>query len=391
MSTSLKQNLLLYGFVAATLMAGGSSYALQQDVATQAPTMNRALEYYGFVTPAQKEALRFLMQQAEVSNTDALLDSNGKDLARTILDFVRQTQNKFTIRTGNQERWDVQTSEWMKDPVQQQKILKALTTLDMIDAVSPSFSKRDVVCILGASRNVMVSRFDYAGNLFAANELPSKWLVLLAGERYVTPDKNGVSIDGSESELDAIAAKLGKNITLLTETDLMISSYQESKLFNKLPTVIIDTPRRDLPRPTTETTVTEFCDWLKQHPNVQSITFVSNQPHVDYQKAIIAQVFEKQGVNIKYEVIGAEYNASVVNNNADKINYILQALGSRIWAETPKVLDELGLDMSDPQLRAEYLELYKKQPLIYNNLNTKFKSEVPLSNTNIGLKPTNSP
>lgn len=84
-------------------------------------------------------------------------------------------------------------------------------------------------------------------------------------------------------------------------------------------------------------------------------------------------MFERQGVSIKFEVIGSEYNASVVNNDADKINYILQALGSRIWAATPEVLDALGLDMSDPQLRAEYMELYKKQPLIYNNLAAKFK------------------
>ena len=366
----------MFGIVATSLVAGGSFYAWGQDSHRQSQNMNSALNSYGFKTTKQKEALRFLMQKSGIKDTNALLDStasNPNALSKTILDFVRETQDKFTVRTGKQERWDVQTSDWMKDSAQQPKILEALTTLNMMDAVAPTFKKRDVICILGASRSVMVSRLDYAGDLFVEDKLPSHWLVLLAGERYVTADKNGVSVDGSEQELAAIGDKLGKNVAAITETDLMRTAYQASKLYNKLPTVVIDTPRRDLPRPTTETTVTELCDWLKKHPEVKSITFVSNQPHVDYQKAIISQVFERQGVSIKFEVIGSVYNASVVSNDADKINYILQALGSRIWASTPEVLDALGLDMSNPQLRAEYMELYKKQPLIYNNLAAKFK------------------
>ena len=60
-----------------------------------------------------------------------------------------------------------------------------------------------------------------------------------------------------------------------------------------------------------------------------------------------------------------------VNNIADKINYIIQALGSSIWAATPKVIHDIGLDVSDKELMAKYLDLYKKQPLIYNNLYSK--------------------
>jgi len=49
----------------------------------------------------------------------------------------------------------------------------------------------------------------------------------------------------------------------------------------------------------------------------------------------------------------------------------MQALGSRIWAATPGVMDAIGLDMSDPKLRAEFKKLYEKQPLIYNNFEAK--------------------
>lgn len=49
----------------------------------------------------------------------------------------------------------------------------------------------------------------------------------------------------------------------------------------------------------------------------------------------------------------------------------MQALGSRIWEVTPEVMDAIRLDMLDSKLRAEYMELYKKQPLIYSNLEVK--------------------
>lgn len=371
----LRRKSLMFALAATTLAVGGTLYSFDQ-YSCHPRNLNAALDYYGFKAPEQKQALRVLMQKAGVKDADALLDRRAENqaaLSRSILDLVRETQDKFTIRTGKQERWDVQASDWMKDPTQQRQVLSELDILNMMDAVPPSFKKRDVICVLGASRSVMVSRLDYAGALFTEGKLPAHWLIMLAGERYVTRDKNGVSVDGSEEELSELATKVGKNVATLTETDLMKAAYEASKLYGKFPDhdVLIDTPRRNLPRPTTETTVTELCDWLKQHPEAQDITFVSNQPHVDYQKAIIAQVFEKQGVKVKFEVVGPEYRTGLVNNDADKINYVMQALGSRIWAATPGVMDAIGLDMSDPELRAEFKKLYEKQPLIYSNFEAK--------------------
>lgn len=373
----LRNKSLMFGLVATTLAAGGMFYAYKNYVFRHPQNLNAVLDYYGFKSPEQKHALRFLMQKAGIEDTDVMLERKAKSqiaLSKAILDLVSKTQDKFTIRTGKQERWEVQTSDWMKDPTQQKQILSALEILNMTDAVSPVFKNRDVICVLGASRSIMVSRLDYAGELFTDGRLPAQWLIMLAGERYVTVDKNGVSVDGSEEELSELAIKLGKDFATLTETDLMKASYESSKLYGKFPDhdVLIDTPRRNLPRPTTETTVAELCEWLKQHPEIHDITFISNQPHVEYQKAIIAQVFEKQGVKVSFEVIGPKYNTSLVNNDADKINYLMQALGSRIWAVTPAVMDAIGLDMSDPELRDEFKNLYEKQPLIYGNFASKF-------------------
>lgn len=380
-SVAFKRKPLMFGLLA-TAIAAGSVYAVKRHV-DQKPSLYSTLDYYGIKNKDQKEALRYLMQNAGIPETNALLDSKAKDpdaLLQSILDFVQVTQKYFTIRTGTQERWDVKTSEWMNDPNKQTKALDALKQIGMIDAVKPTLAKRDAICILGASNSVMNVRLEYAGNLYSAKELPADLLILLAGERYVTPDKNGIIIDGSQEELKAFAIKLGKSLEAVTETDLMYASYQKSALNNKLTTVIIDTPRRDLPRPTTETTVMELCGWLKRHPHIQTITFVSNQPHVEYQRAIITQVFEREKMPTKFEVIGAEFTNSPVKNTADQINYLAQALGSRIWAVTPKVLDQIGIKEAQPQLIADYLEIYKKNPLIYNNMSAKFTP-----------KPTNKP
>ncbi|MGI9215168.1 MAG: hypothetical protein ACR2HS_05970 [Gammaproteobacteria bacterium] len=359
----------LIGFIATAVLVS-SYYTYRQYLFHQRypNSLYAVLDYYGFDSPAQKAALRYLMQQAGINNPDFLLEHQVADqteLSKLILTLVRETQSKFTIRTGNQERWEVETSTWMKDEEQQQQILAALNTLKMTAPIPPRFQEREVISILGGSKKIMELRLAYADELFIDNKLPSKWLVLLAGERYVT-----LNIDGDKQELSNLANKLGKDIAKLTETDLMIAAYEASKLYGKFPEhfLLIDTPKGNLPRPTTETTVADFCAWLRQQPEIRKITFVSNQPHVEYQKAIIAQVFSKQAIKVDFEVIGPGYDVKIVNNNAKQINYLVQALGSRIWAATPEVINTIGLDLSSPKLRAEYLELYKKQPLIYQNL-----------------------
>lgn len=365
----------MYGILAATFIAS-SSYA-NMPAQKYPSDLNAALDYYGFKTAKQKQALRYLMKKADIKNADTLLDkkaANKDELGKLILDFVRETQDKFTVRSGKQERWEVQTPDWMKNSAEQEQILSALETLDMTRAVEPAFIKPDAICILGSTRSGMVSRLNYAGELLEANKLSANWLIMLAGERYVTPDKNGNKLDGNVQELEKLAAKSSKNVSQLTETDLMKAAYESSSLYGKFlnKDVLIDTPRRGLPRPTTETTVKELCGWLKQHPDVREIVFVSDQPHVAYQQAIIEQVFEKEEVRLKFETIGPKCNAEKFNNKIDKLYYILQALGSRVWAETPTVMRAIGFNIADPNvnnnLKSAYMALYEKQPLIYNNL-----------------------
>lgn len=302
------------------------------------------LDLYGFKSSDQKDALRFLMKESGIQETDNLLDkktNNPDELNEVILDFVKLTQRHFTIRTNTEERWDIEASNWMKNTNNHPKILDALTTLDLVDAILPSFKYRDVICILGADKTAMTARLDYAAGLFHQGSLPANILILLAGERYISFNKNGISIDGDLAELGELAASLGKAVNHLTETDLIKAAYETSKLYNQLPAVVIDTPKKDLPRPTTETTVHELCLWLNNHPDVTSITFVSDQPYVEYQKTIISRVLEHEKISIKFEIIGPEYTETAINNTEHKIKELVSALGSLIFVVTPSVLKSL--------------------------------------------------
>lgn len=330
------------------------------------------LDAYGFSRSEQKQAIVYLLEQSGVQEADVWLHTSHKtpdELLANIIKFLEITQKNFTIRTGVQERWDIDPAQWMMVKENQQDILVALTALGLTNAVAPTFKQRDVICILGARNSAMQTRLAYAGGLYANRELPAAELVLLAGERYVTFDKEHISIDGTEVELSTLAKKIGKSdVKEITETDLIYEAYIHSELFGKMPVTVIDTPRGNLPRPTTETTIIELIRWLRKHPEVRSITFVSNQPHVEYQKAVIEMVFKRENMDTKIEVIGPEFKLAADKDRATYIKDLVAALGSQIYAVTPGIVEKLDLDVDDPSLKARFIELYKKQPLIYNSV-----------------------
>jgi hypothetical protein len=189
-------------------------------------------------------------------------------------------------------------------------------------------------------------------------------LILLAGERYV---KTG--LDGSEEELNNIALKYNlTNFTQVTETHLIETAYEESSLYHKLPTYIIDTPKGDLPRPTTHTTIIELNKWMKQHEDIKNIIFISNQPYVKYQKAIITWILKTEGSPLDIEVVGAA-------SNKTEAHALIKELGSFIFAATPNILMESGEKVEDLKLLEDFKELYATQPLIYQNLEYIFLNQ----------------
>ena len=359
----------VFGIVGITCLTAAAVYHSRKHDFQFDHSLWNVLDYYGFNEPQQKQSLELIMKKAGIIKPNETFMSlfpkrdNSDQLFQDVLHFVELTQKHFTIRSGAQERWEVQPTAWMID--NKDEILLALENLNITNSVTPTFLNPDLTGVLGARMTAMVSRFRYLDEL-CNSQLKIKFLALVTGERKVTI--GGKGIDGNEEELAKIANKYNMTIDQLTETQLMLEAYHGSVIGSKLPKenlIVIDTPARDLPRPTTETTIQELCNWLREHKNdVHSIIFISNQPHVKYQEAIIKEVFKQQGLSTKFEVVGYK----IGEKNVIKIQELVGALGSQIWAQTPELISQAKIHTNNQHLKDQFMELYKKQPLIYNNI-----------------------
>jgi len=325
-------------------------------------TLWNALDHYGYTRLDQKMALDYLLHEAGVIAKDQSFQKrfpqrkDKNEALQDIIEFVQLTQKYFLLRSGTQERWEVPPAEWMKTP--KPETTDALKKLGVLEEILPKNKNPDVICILGATLKSMIVRMNFLADLYNTQQIKTKQLVLLAGQRKAT-----IGADGTEEELSQIAQKQGlTSLEKLTETQLIQNAYQNSTLYNKLPTHVIDTPAGNLPRPTTETTTLEFIKWLKQHPEVKSVVFVSNQPFVNYQKAVITEVFESANFVIEFEVIGSA--------TADRLNIqkLVESVGSTIWAKTPQVLRAMDFKITEGKARDAFKELYSNNPLIYQNV-----------------------
>ena len=347
--------------LSATLTAGACYHQDKVSVGS----FTNYLSHYGFDDLNKRRALENLMRRADIIKPLESLAShfpprhNSASLMFDILKFVKDTQEKFTVRSGTQERWDVKAADWTVE--HRDANFDDLKTLGFIDEIKPKNKNPDAICVLGAVYSRIENRLNYVENLVKDGVLPAN-LVFLVGERPVT-----VNIDGSMEDLEKIASKYNiDSLKKLTETHMAKEVYQKSALYNRFPTTILDTPAGDLPRPTTQTTVLELIGWLKQNPNVKNLVFVTNQPYVKYQQAVIDNVFRNANFKIDFEVVGSA-EASKENGHL-----IVEALGSFVWAATPNLLLTINKQVNNSEAIKMAEELYKKQPLVYKEIEKLF-------------------
>lgn len=312
-----------------------------------------ALDKYGFSSLQQKQALENLLRDASILETIENRfpsSSSFNQFAQDILDLVKYTQDRFVIRKGTQERWHVNGLDWMN--YNQTGKYELLKTLDMIHELAPQKSETDILCILGSTSPTMKGRINFASSL-VKNGLKVKFVVLSAGERY--------AIEKVDGNLQAIVDY--HNLTSqaqVTETHIIKYLFDQSTL-NSYPVQVIDTPRGNLPRPTTQTTMLDLASWLKENSYIgQNIIFVSSQPNVLYQQSIISEVFRFTDTKVDFEVVGAPYSG-------DNIHSVIASLGSFIYVQTPNVLISYNQTISDPEVINLFREIYSSQPLIYDN------------------------
>lgn len=326
--------------------------------------MHKLLSFYGFTTPSQKKALESLMRYANILKSNQRFEDyyptkdNYNKILIDILNFVQLSQKYFVIREGTQERWEIPPKKWITE--NQHIIFSEMKKLGMVSKVEPMESNTDIICILGTTLELMQRRFQYTENLIKQEKLKGTHLILLTGAR-----KAVVNIDGTQHKLFKIAKRNNiLDIGNLTETHLLKDIYTHSLIYGQLECIVIDTPAGNIPRPTTETTILELVKWLNGKRDIKKIVFISNQPYIKYQGAIISQILKCLTPKLAFEIIGPK-----VIKNIPAIR-LLEGLGSYIWAKTPEIIHDSGICIQDQQMLKNLRKLYSGHAIVNAEINS---------------------
>lgn len=276
-------------------------------------------------------------------------------------------QSDIVNRKPGQERWETETSEDFEK--------KAIACQSLLDAwgsakeMLPAQKKLGIVAILGASFSRMEERLTWTLNFLQCGYRIDH-LYFLVGERYVT-----VGVDGTQEQLEKIAQQYNKAVSSLTETDLArFLASQASELKNQnVSMTFIDTPRGQLTRPNTQTTVQDFLNIYQQkHPNTV-VTFVSNGEHKKVQEAVIEAIAYGENLqNFSFTVIGPAYKGKTMAP-------VLRAFASWFWARLPLEYAKNPWLLSDED-RKQIDQNYQHSPLMHRLFKLKEGMSLAIKN-----------
>ncbi len=299
------------------------------------------------------------------------VNTQQQALLHTIIQLVDETQKKWVRRTHGADRWNIAKKAYRNPGA----LVRDLKKLGFVQAIVPLSKTSDCLCILGSTGPSMSARIRYANHLLTRGHC-TKHIVLLAGERPLNPNEL------SEKSLVDLGKHRGKGIHDLTESDLIHYLYQQSALSKKgIPATLIDTPRGDLPRPTTQTTSIQLIAWLKKNPQIRDVIFVSAQPHVAYQKSCIDMAFRLYNkCDVACTVVGNKNSNS--GNDQETCDSGLQALGSYIWAKTPQILSQITWDCPvSKETKQTFRRLYGHNSMAYRLLPQSLRDDQNLNMT----------
>lgn len=299
---------------------------------------------------------------------------------RSLLELIRTTQECWVRRgfsTGqNKERWEIELPEWALALEEDSDTIHALQKLGLNTERVPSPDIMEnpghLWCILGATAPSVVKRIAFLARILEKDTKNPARILLLGAERPLC------EADGSTEYLKLIAASQGKGVESLTETDLMTFLWKQSPLDadKRIEVSVLNVPRKEgQKRPTTESTLEAFVAWVKEQKDpVTVISFVSNQPYLDYQEVIISHVTGLSGFKIPFKVKGPgcafEHEALLVKGGQGKpltVASRINALGSLLWASLPDWLLKLS-PLLVPAEKEEIRDLYKGSPTILGKL-----------------------
>lgn len=325
-------------------------------------TVESLAKYYDYTSSNKHQANKYILKQAGILKARQSFNSlfparsNDAELLDDILTFIELTQAKLFNR-GDKERWETKEFNWLVLS-NRQRMMDALSILGFTEAILPRNKEWDAICVLGSTGPSMENRLKYAHKIYYELKNKPKDIILLAGERSAE-----VGIDGNEEELNKIVAKYNLDgIEELTETHMIIEAANKEN-FKNIQRHIINTPKGDVTRPTTETTIIELMKWLDNHPEIKRILFISEQPYVKYQEMIITRIIDKQKSDLTYEVIGSKITQEEAN-----ISNVVNSFSSYIFAKAPILIKSLNINVYEQNSQDRIKALYGKNKYIYKYL-----------------------
>jgi hypothetical protein len=261
-------------------------------------------------------------------------------------------------RKPGQERWEAETSA---DFEQKSLLCQSLSEAwASAKEMLPSQKNLGIVAILGASFSRMEERLAWTLHFLQCGYRIDH-LYFLVGERYAT-----IGVDGTQEQLEKVAQQYNKAVSSLTETDLArFLASQASELKNQnLSMTFIDTPRGQLTRPNTQTTVQDFLNIYQQkHPNT-FMTFISNGEHKKVQEAVIEAIAYGENLqNFSFAVIGPAYQGKTMAP-------VMRAFASWFWARLPLEYAKNPWLLSDED-RKQIDQNYQHSPLMHRLFKAK--------------------
>ncbi|MBS3903866.1 MAG: hypothetical protein KGZ39_00890 [Simkania sp.] len=206
-----------------------------------------------------------------------LLEITHVQCDKTLPSIVEATQ-KFWLRPTGQERWEIQERS---DPEEQARIVELCRQIGLFSEVSPQTTHYRYCCILGAALPTVQKRLQYAAQLWLKGVRFDE-LVFLTGDRPLDHRVDRLSL----------LEELPQN-----ETEGMLKIFEVMDLpqeIKDLPLTVIDTPKQPieqgLRRPNVSDTIS--C-WVGQAPTPGNCLFISNQPYICYQAAVVRGLMPK--------------------------------------------------------------------------------------------------
>ncbi len=215
-----------------------------------------------------------------------LLELTNVQCEKDNLSSITEATRKAWMRPDTKERWEIVENL----PVEKQKrIVELCDQIGMLSEKAPQATHYRYCLIIGSALPTVKMRMQYVGKLWEKGVRFDE-IVFLTGDR---------SLDEKVDRLPLLS-NLPSN-----EAEGMLAIYKALSLpqeLKDLPLTVVNVPKtstdKGLRRPGTHDTVLQ---WLQNNPEPGSCLFLSSQPYVAYQNAIVRDILPKE---FDYEFAG---------------------------------------------------------------------------------------